>query len=91
MDSTNDNKFAHLPSEMFTIIKSTTNTLAPRLGRLTLPGRAAIETPHYLAITSRGVVPHLTQDTFARDTNIKGVYVPLEDCTYTPTLRSGAC
>jgi queuine tRNA-ribosyltransferase accessory subunit len=69
-----------LPHEMFTVIKQAAAALGPRLGRLALPGRHAIETPHYLGITSRGVVPHLTQDTFVRDTAISGVYLGLEDC-----------
>ena len=82
-------RLSQLPDEMFHIIKAARNGLAvvgphlglgPRLGRLALPGRKAIETPHYLGMTSRGVIPHLTQDTFARDTSINGVYVPLEDC-----------
>jgi hypothetical protein len=67
-------------ADMFTIIKSTTSTLSPRLARLSLPGRDAIETPHYLGLTSRGVIPHLSQDNFARQTSISGVYAALEDC-----------
>lgn len=69
-----------LPDEMFTIIKQTTSTLSPRLGRLALPSRNPIQTPHFLASTSRGVVPHLTPDTFRRDTSISAVYLALEDC-----------
>jgi queuine tRNA-ribosyltransferase len=88
MGSIEADKFAHLPNEMFSIIKSASQGLGPRLGRLSLAGRNAIETPHYLGITSRGVVPHLTQDTFARDTSIGGVYVPLEDCTLAPAIRT---
>lgn len=65
---------------MFTITKSTAATLAPRLARLALPNRNAIDTPHYIGITSRGVVPHLSQDNFAKISSIKGVYTPLEDC-----------
>ncbi|EME43681.1 hypothetical protein DOTSEDRAFT_92801, partial [Dothistroma septosporum NZE10] len=64
---------------MFSIIKATGQGLGPRLGRLALPGRRVINTPHYLGNTSRGVVPHITQDTFVRDTSINGVYVGLED------------
>jgi queuine tRNA-ribosyltransferase subunit QTRTD1 len=66
---------------MFTIVKATAATLSPRLGRLSLPGRNAIETPHYLGLTSRGVVPHLSQDNFAQLSSISGVYAALEDCT----------
>ncbi|KAK1058019.1 hypothetical protein LTR12_000030 [Friedmanniomyces endolithicus] len=68
-----------LPDEMFHIIKAAGSILVPRLGRLALPGRKVLETPHLLAITSRGAVPHITQDIFARDTSIGGVYVALED------------
>lgn len=72
---------SQLPDEMFGIIEATGQGLAPRLGRLALPGRRVIDTPHYLGNTSRGVVPHITQDTFVRDTHINAVYVALEDCT----------
>jgi queuine tRNA-ribosyltransferase subunit QTRTD1 len=68
--------------DMFTIVKATAATLEPRLGRLTLPGRNAIETPHYLGLTSRGVLPHLSQDNFAQLTSISGVYAALEDCRF---------
>jgi queuine tRNA-ribosyltransferase len=71
--------------DMFTIIKSAGQSLAPRLGRLALPGRQTIDTPHFLANTSRGIVPHITQDTFKRDTNLNGVYVALEDCKQAPS------
>lgn len=81
MNGAANGKLSQLPDEMFNIIKSTTHTLSPRLARLALPGRRILDTPHYLAITSRGVVPHITQDTFRRDTDINGVYVALEDCT----------
>lgn len=83
MNGAANGTLGQLPDEMFSIIKSTTHThtLSPRLARLSLPGRRILDTPHYLATTSRGVVPHLTQDTFRRDTSINGVYVALEDCT----------
>jgi queuine tRNA-ribosyltransferase subunit QTRTD1 len=74
------------PAEMFTIIKSTTANLSPRLARLSLPGRDVIETPHYLGLTSRGVIPHLSQDNFARQTSISGVYAALEDCRFPAML-----
>ncbi|KAK5694685.1 hypothetical protein LTR97_009275 [Elasticomyces elasticus] len=82
MASSEPHSLAQLPDEMFSIIKAASAGIAPRLGRLSLPGRKVIETPHYLAITSRGAVPHITQDTYVRDTNISGVYVGLEDCEY---------
>ena len=92
MDATEPSKLSQLPDEMFTIIKSAGYGVGARLGRLSLPGRKVIETPHYLGITSRGVVPHITQDTFTRDTSINGVYVGLEDCESKPsTLPQSTC
>lgn len=70
------------PEGMFTIIKSTTGTLSPRLGRLSLTGRNVIDTPHYLGLTSRGVIPHLSQDNLDRLSSINGVYAALEDCKF---------
>lgn len=71
-----------LPPEMldFTILKSA-GTLAPRLGRLSVPGRKTILTPAFIGNTSRGIIPHISQDNFAK-CYVDGVYVPLEDCTY---------
>ncbi|EME82010.1 uncharacterized protein MYCFIDRAFT_98244, partial [Pseudocercospora fijiensis CIRAD86] len=62
----------------FNIIKSAGQN-APRLARLALPNKRIVATPHYLANTARGVVPHISQDTFTRDTDISAVYVALED------------
>lgn len=53
---------------------------AARLGKLSLPGRKAIETPNFIAATSRGSVPHLTPDNFKRHTTVSGVYMALEEC-----------
>lgn len=51
-----------------------------RLGRLALPGRRPIDTPGYVAMSSRGGVPHLTPDVINRHTDIVGSYMALEDC-----------
>lgn len=80
MNGSANGKLEQLPEGMFNVIKACPQALGPRLGRLALPGRQLIETPHYLGNTSRGVVPHITQDTFRRDTHISGVYYALEDC-----------
>ena len=56
------------------------NGIEARLGCLSLPGRKPINTPHYVAVTSRGAVPHLAPDMVKDHTAIEGVYVPLEDC-----------
>lgn len=71
----------------FTILKSATEATRARLGRLTCKDRRAIETPHYIGITSRGVIPHLSQDTMARKTHLRGVYIALEDCKPHPTSQ----
>jgi queuine tRNA-ribosyltransferase subunit QTRTD1 len=72
-----------LPPEMldFALLK-TTGTLTPRLGRLSLPGRRPILTPGFIGNTSRGVVPHISQDNFRKCVGLDGVYVALEDCMY---------
>ena len=52
-----------------------------RLATLARGSRHAIQTPHYLATTSRGIVPHLTPDVQSSHTSIDGVYISLEDCS----------
>lgn len=81
-----------LPPEMldFTLLR-TTGALAPRLGRLSLPGRKPILTPGFLGNTSRGVIPHISQDNFRKSTNLNGVYVALEDCKYIIPCRILRC
>lgn len=56
------------------------NQCGPRLGRLSLQGRNSIQTPHYLALSCRGSVPHLSQDMVKENTAINGLYTALEDC-----------
>ena len=51
-----------------------------RLGTLSLAGRKPINTPHYLALTSRGLIPHITQDNLKSHFNVRSVHFPLEDC-----------
>jgi queuine tRNA-ribosyltransferase subunit QTRTD1 len=81
--TTEASKLDQLPPEMleFTLLK-TAGALAPRLGRLTLPGRKSILTPGFLGNTSRGVIPHVSQDNFRKSVDLGGVYVALEDCMY---------
>jgi queuine tRNA-ribosyltransferase len=76
-------KLDQLPAEMleFTLLR-TSGSLAPRLGRLSFPGRKSILTPAFIGNTSRGVIPHVSQDNFRRSADVGGVYVALEDCTY---------
>ena len=59
---------------------TTENALSARLGNLTFPKRKPLPTPNYIALTSRGVVPHLAQDMMRDQTSIGSVYTALEDC-----------
>lgn len=74
-------KLDQLPPEMlhFTLLK-TTGALAPRLGRLSLAKRKSVLTPGFIGNTSRGVIPHISQDNFSKSLDLNGVYVALEDC-----------
>lgn len=56
--------------------------LAARVGKFVLPNRKPIQTPHYITITSRGAVPHISPDIVRNSTSIGSLYVGLEDCTY---------
>jgi len=56
------------------------NVAGPRLGLLSIQGRHEIETPNFYAVTSRGVIPHLTPDVISSHTQIGGVHMALEDC-----------
>ena len=58
------------------------NATEARLGRLHFRNRTPIDTPHYVGISSRGAVPHLTQDMMRANTSIRGLYAALEDCEY---------
>ena len=73
---------ARLPSEIFAFTLSEPNSkgLGPRLGTIAFKGRAPLQTPHYIALSSRGAVPHLSQDVMRKYTSIRGVHVALEDC-----------
>ncbi|KAK0728393.1 tRNA-guanine(15) transglycosylase-like protein [Lasiosphaeria miniovina] len=53
---------------------------AARLGRLAIAARRTVDTPNYFAITSRGVVPHVTPDNLAKHlSDVGGAYMALED------------
>jgi len=67
----------NMPS--FRITQAATEQFAPRLGEL-VTRHNALETPHYVANTSRGLVPHISQDIMRKHTDIRGVYLALEDC-----------
>lgn len=58
----------------------------PRLGKLSVNGRKSLETPGFLAVSSRGVVPHISPDVLQSQTDISGVHIALEDCKHLANL-----
>ncbi|KAJ3481408.1 hypothetical protein NLG97_g7828 [Lecanicillium saksenae] len=50
-----------------------------RLGRLALPGRAAVDTPNYTSVASRGALPHVTPDNMSKHVSPGPIYMALED------------
>ncbi len=79
-----------LQDELFTLDSpnSSIKESNARTGKLTLKGRNVIETPNFLAITSRGAVPHITPDVMLEHTGIRGVHISLEDCKFEVALAS---
>jgi queuine tRNA-ribosyltransferase subunit QTRTD1 len=63
------------------------SVIGPRLGRLKFEGRNELNTPNFIALTSRGAVPHMTPDVVAKHTDIRGMHMALEDCEFIPRLR----
>lgn len=72
-------------SAMFSFKLLTTSpqavTTGARLGQL-ITRAGKIQTPNFIAPSSRGVVPHLSQDNLRDHTKIPGVYVATEDCMF---------
>lgn len=69
---------------MFELLKSTAVDVGvARLGRLTIANRRVIETPNFLPIASRGVIPHLTPDNVTKHTTFDAAYMAIEDCKFT--------
>ena len=76
-------QLSQLPDEMLRFILESSQEIAgARFGRVLYEGLDTIATPHYVAATSRGVVPHVAQDMLQRHTNVQAVYMGLEDCKY---------
>lgn len=77
---------SELPEEMlsFNLLQSAASQVAPRLGQLCKAGRKPLSTPHYVPISSRGTLPHVSHDTMRDHASVKGLYVGLEDCTLIP-------
>lgn len=81
MSISNDAEKAIKPA-VFSIqqCQSTTDDEA-RVGKLELPGRQPIQTPNFLANTSRGVIPHISPDVIDPQAPVAGVFTAIEDCT----------
>lgn len=77
-----------LPGEMIAfVVESGRNVAGARLGRLAHKLRPSIATPHYAAVTSRGVIPHVSPDNVERHTRISAAYFGLEDCEFVASSR----
>lgn len=75
-----DSETSDLPVMTFSVLGPAAPVLAPRAGTLAIASRKTLSTPHYLPVTSRGVVPHISHDNVRKETAINGLYVGLEDC-----------
>ncbi|KAJ5620856.1 hypothetical protein N7510_004840 [Penicillium lagena] len=53
--------------------------LAPRVGSLAIAGRKPLTTPHYVPLSSRGTMPHISHDVLRDHTALNSIYVGLED------------
>lgn len=76
MDLNNVNPEASKDPDMYFRLLSSPS--GPRLGRLAV-NKVTIDTPSFVAPASRGAVPHLSHDNLRDHTDIKGIYVALED------------
>lgn len=79
-EATSDMDMAAPQKLLFKVLSAAGDGCAARLGKLALPGRRAIDTPNFTAVTSRGVVPHLTPDIVSKYTFLNSAYMALEDC-----------
>lgn len=82
ISSSEDSKGSSMPSA-FTRLSSTTGdgSSKARLGELAFAGKDAIETPNFLAVTSRGVMPHISPDAIPSQVSFPGVFIAIEDCS----------
>ncbi|KAF2858586.1 tRNA-guanine transglycosylase [Piedraia hortae CBS 480.64] len=56
-----------------------------RTGSLSLHSKPPISTPHWFALSSRGVIPHLTPTLLSTETSTGGIYLAYEDFIEKPT------
>ncbi|KAK2748491.1 hypothetical protein FQN57_000624 [Myotisia sp. PD_48] len=78
-----------MPEDMinFNLVAYPAAQLASRIGRLCRTGRKPIQTPHYVPITSRGIVPHITHDMMRDHLSLSSLYVGLEDFIERTSLK----
>lgn len=74
------------PAMTFSVLASTAPVLAPRVGKLAIPGRKVLATPHHVPLTSRGTVPHVAHDVMRDHTEINSLYAGLEDCKWNTAI-----
>jgi queuine tRNA-ribosyltransferase subunit QTRTD1 len=92
MDTNTADKLSQMPEEMLAFtIETALQRNGPRLGTLAIRNRTPISTPNHVGITSRGVVPHLSQDNVAKHTKLKSLYFGLEDCRQTNLFSPASC
>ena len=90
MADTNGSDVSLLPDEMLKFVLESAHGLlqSPRTGRILSHCQpSALLTPNFIAATSRGVVPHISQDVLQKHTDIGAVYMGLEDCTFSTLSR----
>ncbi|KAL2676751.1 hypothetical protein Neosp_010516 [[Neocosmospora] mangrovei] len=65
---------------MFELLKpAVADVGVARLGRLAFASRRVMETPNFVPVASRGVIPHLTPDNVAKHTSFDAAYLAIED------------
>ena len=81
---------AVLPEEMLSFIlrHGEFSKAGFRLGQIAIKDRTSVATPNFIVSTSRGVVPHVTQDAVTRLTRIPIAYIGLEDCENSRLLQA---
>ncbi|EPS37689.1 hypothetical protein H072_8577 [Dactylellina haptotyla CBS 200.50] len=73
------NTFRVLKTAVTDVATGSAQSPGARIGVLQLSKGFTLNTPNYLAPTSRGAVPHLSPDNLEKHTRVVGVYVALED------------
>lgn len=70
----------------FELLTSTKSSHETRLGKLQISGNEH-ETPLYVGLGSRGVIPHLSPDMLHNYTSVPVLYLAMEDCKREVTVN----